>query len=80
MVNRRLSRIPLRYRSPHLIAHLPRMAAGFIDSDGKLHHTRRHLYPSVAPPSSPEMTTLSPRTAQMLIVLAARNGLVVSIN
>lgn len=63
-----------------LYTHLPHMALSFIDSNGKLDHTRRHLYPSVTSPSSPEMTMLSPRNVQMLIVLTERNGLVASIN
>lgn len=59
---------------------LPRTALGSIGSTGKLHHTRRHLYPSVTPSSSPRMTTLPAANVQMLIVLTERNGLVASIN
>lgn len=57
------------------------MALGFIDSNGKrwLDHTQAFISQRDAP-SSPEMTMLSPRNVQMLIVLTERNGLVASIN
>lgn len=61
------------------------MALSFIDSDAKrwLDHTHTHTQAFISQrdaPFSPEMTMLSPRNVQMLIVLTERNGLVASIN
>ncbi len=60
------------------------MALSFIDSNGKhcwLDHTHTEAFISQRDaPFSPEMTMLSPRNVQMLIVLTERNGLVASIN